>query len=636
MKTFYYNNELLQKMNSVTKPTVFALDLGLGKTQTLYEYINTVKNKKILVVVNNIAQLQEMNDIFENHISIWHSKVNYNFESIMKGSIIAITKQKFFQLLLHEKYMFLNSFDEYFYDEFSGLSPIAATEILNDLSSIYSDLKYRGGNEQNIEFLKRISDLFMNLVLEINKSNYEDNIVYNIPLSNEIKGRADDILSEYLKYIQEPNPKIHMLNIMLIIMLKAIIHSDIYMSKYRTHKTVKYPLVIKNNLLKDFIQHKKFIVLDATAQLNKEDYNYLNIQIDYKFSANNDTYDNLTLYSHRIGNIKKQNIRNGSKKALDKIVQYIPHGKKIVHTFSTLDAKEPLINTFGFLEGKLYYFFSGNDIGSNTFRDVTELNIICTQTYPKILRVVYNHIIYGYDLSDANHNDHDKAEWNMITRDLIQLIGRTAIRKHEHIPVCVNIYQVEDIYFQLMKETHFTDVTIIYEQHENPPNRGVKDQLLTLIEARLENNNNKRDIIYIEDLISSHYTNERSRQRFISKNLNDIRQIAKNYNMNCIKVYGKTPYFTKNEKNDTSIKESSMEVPDLPNNLVQEQQSIYITQITTQHDFDTIIASLHDVITKTSEFMRTYSVSRYKLKKFIHASSDNISIKGHYLHINTL
>ena len=57
MKDFFYDKELYEKLQTVKVPTVFALDMGLGKTQTLYKYLQDFPEKKVLVVVNSIDQI---------------------------------------------------------------------------------------------------------------------------------------------------------------------------------------------------------------------------------------------------------------------------------------------------------------------------------------------------------------------------------------------------------------------------------------------------------------------------------------------------------------------------------------------------------------------------------------------------
>ena len=61
-------------------------------------------------------------------------------------------------LIIHQEYEFLNQFDEYYYDEFSGLSPIASTELIDDFTStarkLKEDILQKIANDNNCEFVK--------------------------------------------------------------------------------------------------------------------------------------------------------------------------------------------------------------------------------------------------------------------------------------------------------------------------------------------------------------------------------------------------------------------------------------------------------------------------------------------------
>ena len=141
---FYMNNELLQKIQQITIPTCFVLDMGKGKTETIKHYIQQNQSKKILLILNNIDQLEEFyQQIGEEHLTIWYSDPNLGkFKDITFDRVLAITKQKFFQLLIHNELEFLNQFEEYVYDEFSGLSPLTVSELIQDVTSIIQKLKY--------------------------------------------------------------------------------------------------------------------------------------------------------------------------------------------------------------------------------------------------------------------------------------------------------------------------------------------------------------------------------------------------------------------------------------------------------------------------------------------------------------
>lgn len=105
MKDFFYDKELYEKLKTVTVPTVFALDMGLGKTQTLYKYLQDFPNKKVLVVVNSTDQLDEMKEALDDNIEIWHSKLDdCKFDQYKDKTRLGITKVTFFQQLIHQEY----------------------------------------------------------------------------------------------------------------------------------------------------------------------------------------------------------------------------------------------------------------------------------------------------------------------------------------------------------------------------------------------------------------------------------------------------------------------------------------------------------------------------------------------------
>ena len=436
-----------------------------------------------------------------------------------------------------------------------------------------------------------------------------------------------------------------MLDSSVIITLKSIINSEIFMSKFIVNKSRKYAMVIKNELLRTFIDHKKFIVLDATAELNKYDYEYLGITIDKNFSKNEFKYEELTINSYST-DVNKTEIRKGIENSLDKIVQLIPDNGRDIYTFTPFKTVEPLISTFGFDKQKIFYFFSGEDIGSNSLRDVEELNIICLQTYPKILRVVYNHVLFGYSLEKANRNEHDMAEWYMLARDLVQLIGRTAIRKHSNIPVTINLYQVDNRYIQLIKESHFTNCKINYSVC-NHDSRSKADILLELIKYRLKQSD--REYVYIEDLIENTLKTKNAISKFFTKNHDKLQHICSELNWEIIKKRGKLIYFENTKIDKEKMRRSPTHIKTLYEKATKTAKKEKIAIETRDQivfsdngfsPFLSIESHIKELIDnniktiKTVDFIEHSKVTKYYLNKYLNKYPSVGYIKGHLFTIN--
>jgi hypothetical protein len=639
LSKFFYDEELLEKFETVTTPHVFALDMGLGKTQTLYHYIRKHPDKRILVIVNNTKQLDEMMEKLPSIVQVWHSKMELKFHQVMECGILGITKTKFFQLLLNNELEFLEGFNEYYYDEFSGLSPIAATELIGDVNSLANTLKRYN---MDINYYYDISKIFEGLLKEINKETYKSGIVYNIKLPPVLRDLSSDLLKEYWAIRSDPEKNKLNLETSIIVLLKAVESDNIYMSKFFVKFSPKYALVVKTNDIKNFIKHKKFIVLDATAQLNKYDYEYLDMTLDSNFTRNTFDYSCLEINCTNIKSVKSHEIRNGNEESIDKLIQDIDEAGRQLYTFAPQKAVDPLVNLFGFNKEKLLYFFSGDDVGSNRLKDVTELNIIATQTYPKILRVVYNHVLYNYSLNDANNNDKDLAEWYMVTRDLIQLIGRTAVRKHEKIKVKIHIKQVDKIYLQLIKESHFKKCKINFI-NKNAESRSKLELLLELIKIRLTESNRK--YVYIEDIVSEHFTSKIQARNFFNRNNKKIIMKLSDTDWVCNKVRGELPFF-KNEKNEqmdskykgiirNGVKTEKLRKMQNQTINCPEFQSLPIKNL---QNFDNSLEELlpnGTSIIKTQDFLRVTKISKYKLKQYMEQSKykEQIYIKGHSLYL---
>ena len=179
---------------------------------------------------------------------------------------------------------------------------------------------------------------------------------------------------------------------------------------------------------------------------------------------------------------------------------------------------------YGYDFEKVYYFFSGFDIGSNKFVNETELNIIALQTYPKAQRVLYNHIIRGIDLEIANFSRDDKAEQELLSSLLVQNINRSKSRVYDSTDkITINLICVSETIAQkakeFMKGSKMTYATKIYHKEFNN-----NDRIFNCLDEYLKSYLEEKIVIELDNFLINRgfYDNLTEMLYFIDKNKKEI------------------------------------------------------------------------------------------------------------------
>lgn len=434
----YYDEEVLDVMSNVNNPTCIALITGGGKSQSIIEFVKRNQNKKHLIVFSTKKEQETFKEELEDLFCFWNSDTDnkFNFEDI-KSVSFSITKQKFINFILQENNDFFNQFDYIFYDEFSTLNPCLTNDLIKDLSEIqFHSRKIFNNFDRKIyntlewlysDIRNRIMDL---IFIEEDKKLY--NRVFKLDCNKDYIEKASLIL-ETIKTSEDSEIKTNIkVSSSMLLTLKSIINNKLYICSYEDKCGVTHNILGVNDMIKDFIKEfkGKFIVMDATADIVKDVYKYLGIDIYDNFTKNkNKTYEHVNFNIYEFKDVEAKLIRKGDENSLDVISQAI-RDRKIV-SFIPLKVKEAFKNNYGYEIEKIYHFFSGDDVGSNDFRDKTEINIIALQTYPRANRILYNHIIKGENLESANSSRSDFAEFELLSSHLVQNINRSKSRVYD-------------------------------------------------------------------------------------------------------------------------------------------------------------------------------------------------------------
>ena len=99
---------------------------------------------------------------------------------------------------------------------------------------------------------------------------------------------------------------------------------------------------------------------------------------------------------------------------------------------------------------KCRLYVSGNNVGSNKYREFNKMHIVYGQVYPKELRKLYSVLFTNQDLSETDR----EATAQLMGVLYSQLIGRIAIRKSPETEAVVNIYGMEKWHYDKVIE-HF-------------------------------------------------------------------------------------------------------------------------------------------------------------------------------------
>ena len=435
----YYDEEVLNVLEKVENPTCIALITGGGKSQSIMEFIRRNKNIKSLIIFSTKREQaifkEELNDDFD----FWNGDkgCKLSIDDVKNFNSFSITKQKFINMVLQNKTDFFSEFDYIFYDEFSTLNPCLTNDLIKDLSEIqrYTQKIY---NKEDIKLYKSLEVIYSDIKNRMLDLVYIDdetklfNRVFKLECDKSYIKEAEKIMENAGLLDDDKKTNIR-ISSSILLMLNSIIHNRLYASAYENDRNeIIYSILGVNDMIKTFISNYKgkFIVMDATADIVRDVYDYLNIEVYDDFTKNkNKTYEHVNFNIYEFKDVEPKLIRRGDENSLDKISQAIKD-RKIV-TFIPKKVKNSFKNNYGYEIEKIFHFFSGDDIGSNDFRDNTELNIIALQTYPRSNRVLYNHIIKGENLESANTSRNDFAEFELLSSHLVQNINRSKSRIYD-------------------------------------------------------------------------------------------------------------------------------------------------------------------------------------------------------------
>lgn len=148
--------------------------------------------------------------------------------------------------------------------------------------------------------------------------------------------------------------------------------------------------------------------------------------------------------------------------------------------------------------------------------------------------VLCNHIILGMPLHVANHPHRDIVELHWISRNLAQLIGRTAIRKHEGIPVNIHLYVIDEYLVYYLRESFFYGCNIII--HKTQTKKKTQSAIvLQLISEKTSTDST----INVSTILSQFYTSKKSQDEFLRRNKKQLLDIAKQSHKHYKKPRGK-------------------------------------------------------------------------------------------------
>lgn len=563
----YYDEEVLDVLEGLENfdKICIALVTGGGKSQSILEFVRRNNDKRHLLIFGTMKeQISFFEELGEDICAYWNGKLEESFSSKFnnfENGAFCITKQKFINLIINCELEILNSFEYIFYDEFGSLNPCIVEDLVTNLSDIqkYSKKVFTTHDRElydNLDFIYRDINIRAFKSICIDSS---DNKLFNRVFKLECTEQYKNIAKELLDNMRTPqdektSPKTNInIHYSIKLMLHSILNNELYISAYEGTSGIVYNILGVNNLIRDFIEQfmGKLIVMDATAELVRDVYKYLGIEIISDFTKNkNKTYEHVNIKLFDVEDVTPRDIRSGKKEILDKISQVIKSRKVI--TFVPLKIEETIKRFYGFDFGQVYHFRSGDDVGSNQFKDETELNIVALQTYPKVQRTLYNHIIKGMTLEQANSTRNDLAEFELLSSHLVQNINRSKSRiysSNDEINInliCVNNRIAKEASL-FMKGSKYSEETKIYKE-------GFKDseRALKCLEEYLKSFNSEKDVVELDNFLINRnfYSNLNDMKTYIENNKKDIMYIAFKYGF-YLKIEEGRPYLIKIENKFT-------------------------------------------------------------------------------------
>lgn len=425
-------------MKVISKP------LGSGKTTSIKQFVSTSK-ERCLVVVNDIKS----QETFRGIATICNHEENKFSKVILTKDNIVITKAKFNNILILNKKQ-LSLFEYIFIDESSGLNPIimenlsASIEHLVNLLHVTMSKKecYFSKHMALLTKIKYIKDVILSS---------EFSMFYKYPISETTsemaKGLLEDLLIDYNKTHDITSTQV----VQLMYFISAISANELYIGERIVNNKRHIDVLYVNTSLKTFLQETKseVLVYDATAEISSPLYEYLNIQIEEYPKL---TYPNLKFHIHKYTYLTPSSGRKSKDNTL-KVLQEIKEENRNNELTFCIKSKQELLDDFGF--ELTDYIFSGRDVGSNEYRDLTSINIVYSNTLPIHYRCLYNKIIRNIPIEECSSPIELKKAESIIMGDrLSQLIGRLAIRQDSNAKVDVHFYCVDRGQIEVAKE-HF-------------------------------------------------------------------------------------------------------------------------------------------------------------------------------------
>lgn len=509
----FYDEEVIKVITEATTPTCIALITGGGKSKSIVEFVKRNSTKRHLAIFSTKKEQENFKEDLDENFKFWNSDSNSSLESALnefESGCFSITKSKFINLILQNNMEFFENFDYIFYDEFSTLNPCLVSDLINELSEIqkYSKKIFNSFDRDvynTLEWLycdirSRIMDL-----IYCDSENPLYNRVFKIECDlsyiNKAKYILDIIATSELNLPEKDNATNIKISSTILLMLNSIITNRLYVCSFLNKNEVIHNILGVNDMIRDFIKlfKGKFIVMDATADIVKDVYSYLGITIVDDFTKNkNKTYEHVNFNVYEFKDAEAKLIRRGDENSLDIISQAIKD-RKIV-SFIPMKVKEAFKNNYGYEFEKVYHFFSGDDIGSNEFRDKTEINIIALQTYPRAVRILYNHIIKNQNLETANSSRNDFAEFELLSSHLVQNINRTKSRVYEcSEEININLICVPR-HIALKASTFMKGSNVLYKTSVNITDYNFKDRIISCISDYLKSYDYK-DVIELDTFL---------------------------------------------------------------------------------------------------------------------------------------
>ena len=528
----HYNKDILRDLETDDN-LVICSPLGSGKSSSVKQYIHTNPDKKILLVLNQIKDLEQFkkdlpdNLIYVDKDSQIKIKEAVNIIHAGKYNCLAITKVRFNYMVTVRTKLF-DDFDKIIIDESGGLSPIIQDTFDGSIDKILYTLKLiiKTLSKETLEKSKDLLNFLMDINSDYVSKQKTSAKVTKIKVKDEYKKIAHLIINDLLRLYELDRLSEH--NIAKVFgLLVNILNDELYVNEYINGKNKYSNVLFINKFLKDYIKNKNIPikVLDGTAMLLKPLYEWLELPIKNDYVELPKNYPNLKIHYYKFDDITSFEGRT-NQEVRKRMLQFMKN-EGIPNDYLIFTNKTS-VEVFEKDYDKVDYAFSGNDVGTNIYRDEKNLVVVFYNTLPQSIRILWNMFIKGMDFERAiSKNELDIAEYELVGSMLVQLVGRTAIRKDSNEDVnvylfCVHypiVFSVVE-YFNIPRENIFVyNASLDLRKKTNLSVAG----LLYMVELKLRNGSDEVDIMelakeYYGDKLSKHViknTKKRHKNKFL-------------------------------------------------------------------------------------------------------------------------